>query len=94
MRTIEREIERSASFKRDYNVMKRDEYALELLEQILFLLAWDKELPKQTQDHVLIGDWVGYGECHVKPDLLLIYKKPDSNSLRLARIAPYSELCT
>jgi mRNA interferase YafQ len=33
-----------------------------------------------------------YRECHVKPDLLLIYRKSDADTLRLARLGSHSEL--
>ena len=49
-------------------------------------------LPPSNRDHALTGDWLGYRECHVKPDLLLIYKKPDDLTLRLARFRSHSEL--
>ncbi|HMU31204.1 MAG TPA: type II toxin-antitoxin system YafQ family toxin, partial [Nitrospira sp.] len=42
--------------------------------------------------HDLSGDWAGYRECHIKPDLLLIYRKSDSDTLRLARLGSHSEL--
>ncbi|MHB1231148.1 MAG: type II toxin-antitoxin system mRNA interferase toxin, RelE/StbE family [Burkholderiales bacterium] len=29
-----------------------------------------------------MDDWNGYRECHIKPDLLLIYRKPDEKTLR------------
>ncbi|MDD2719882.1 MAG: type II toxin-antitoxin system mRNA interferase toxin, RelE/StbE family [Gallionella sp.] len=38
------------------------------------------------------GDWTGYRECHVKPDILLIYLKPDLDTLRLAHFGSHSEL--
>nr|WP_312842969.1 type II toxin-antitoxin system YafQ family toxin [Klebsiella pneumoniae] len=38
------------------------------------------------------GDWAGYRECHIKPDLLLIYRKSDADTLRLARLGSHSEL--
>ena len=44
------------------------------------------------RDHALSGDWAGYRECHIKPDLLLIYRKPDADTLRLARLGSHSEL--
>jgi len=44
------------------------------------------------RDHDLIGDWAGYRECHIKPDLLLIYRKSDADTLRLARFGSHSEL--
>ncbi|MDR2030740.1 MAG: type II toxin-antitoxin system YafQ family toxin, partial [Azoarcus sp.] len=34
----------------------------------------------------------GYRECHVLPDLLLIYRKPAPDTLRLARLGSHSEL--
>ncbi|MBP9722979.1 MAG: type II toxin-antitoxin system YafQ family toxin [Gammaproteobacteria bacterium] len=41
---------------------------------MLTLLISDKILPENNYDHSLSGEWRGYRECHVKPDLLLIYK--------------------
>lgn len=38
------------------------------------------------------GDWAGYRECHLKPDLLLIYGKLGADTLRLARLGSHSEL--
>ncbi|MGA9070320.1 MAG: type II toxin-antitoxin system YafQ family toxin [Terracidiphilus sp.] len=55
-------------------------------------LANDQPLEQRLRDHDLSGDWSGYRECHVKPDLLLIYRKAEDNSLRLARLGSHSEL--
>lgn len=52
----------------------------------------DQSLEPRYRDHELSGDWSGYRECHVKPDLLLIYKKPDKDTLRLARLGSHGEL--
>jgi mRNA interferase YafQ len=35
---------------------------------------------------------VGYRECRVKPDLLLIYRKSNSDTLKLARLGSHSKL--
>jgi mRNA interferase YafQ len=56
------------------------------------LLLSDEVLPENNRDHGLSGDWSGYRECHIKPDLLLIYRKPDANTLRLARLGSHSQL--
>jgi mRNA interferase YafQ len=56
------------------------------------LLLSDQVLPKNNHDHALSGDWSGYRECHIKPDPLLIYRKPDVRTLRLARLGSHSEL--
>ena len=49
-------------------------------------------MPDGIRDHALSGNWSGYRECHIKPDLLLIYRKPDASTLRLARLGSHSEL--
>ncbi|TCK70013.1 type II toxin-antitoxin system YafQ family toxin [Lonepinella koalarum] len=42
---------------------------------VAYHLIYDKELPEKYQDHALKGEWNGFRECHIKPDLLLIYDK-------------------
>jgi mRNA interferase YafQ len=59
---------------------------------VVELLLSGQVLPEKNRDHALSGDWVGYRECHIKPDLLLIYRKPDADTLRLARLGSHSEL--
>ena len=63
-----------------------------LVSTVVTLLLLDQALPESNRDHALSGDWAGYRECHLKPDLLLIYHKPDADTLRLARLGPHSEL--
>jgi mRNA interferase YafQ len=90
-----REIERSTHFKRDYKREAKGQHRATLdddLVPILEALASDKLLEPRHHDHDLSGDWRGYRECHVKPDLLLIYKKPDKEILQLARLGSHSEL--
>jgi mRNA interferase YafQ len=62
------------------------------MPEILSLLASDIPLKEKHRDHGLGGNWKGHRECHLKPDLLLIYKKPDANVLRLVRMGSHSEL--
>jgi mRNA interferase YafQ len=49
-------------------------------------------LPNKLRDHDLIGNWSEHRECHIKPDVLLIYKKPNPEILRLARLGSHSDL--
>lgn len=62
------------------------------LRPVLMTLATDQPLDTRYRDHDLSGNWAGYRECHVKPDLLLIYCKSDADTLRLARLGSHSEL--
>lgn len=90
-----RTIERAAAFKRDYKRELKGRYRkilVDRLADILHLLAKDKALDSCYCDHSLNGNWAGYRECHIKPDLLLIYRKKDPNILRLARLGSHSEL--
>ena len=38
------------------------------------------------------GEWKDYRDCHVRPDLILIYRKPDAEHLDLVRLGSHSEL--
>jgi len=59
---------------------------------VLTALANDLPLEPRHRDHDLSGDWCGYRECHIKPDLLLIYRPTEEKVLRLARLGSHSEL--
>ena len=84
-----RTLERSSTFKSDYKRAKASSHhgkdVDSLVSAFLTSLMSDQPLPKNNRDHALRGDWVGYRECHIKPDLLLIYRKPDPDTLCLAR---------
>jgi mRNA interferase YafQ len=90
-----RTIEWTSAFRRDYERTKatprhRDIEAL--LPEIVSRLAGDNPLEQNLRDYVLGGNWKGHRECHVKPDLLLIYKKPDHKNLRLVRLGSHAQL--
>lgn len=91
-----RTIERSTAFKRDYKHIKATpRYRKDLdslLSDVLMHLIADKTLPEKYLDHSLSGEWLGYRECHLKPNLLMIYSKPNSSTIRLARLGSHSEL--
>ncbi|MCX7115129.1 MAG: type II toxin-antitoxin system YafQ family toxin [Gammaproteobacteria bacterium] len=84
-----RKIDRSTAFKRDFK--KHGDIDTALID-VLYKLIHDETLPEKYRDHGLTGNWLGYRECHIKPDLLLIYKKLDQNMLLLSRLGTHSEL--
>lgn len=49
----------------------------DLVAKIIDKLANDEVLEKKYNDHALKGEWINHRECHIRPDLLLIYKKQD-----------------
>lgn len=90
-----RTIKWSSDFKKDYRRIQTTPRYRDidiLLESVVTLLANDQPLPATFRDHTLIGDWHGYRECHLKPDLLLIYKTGETEVLRLARLGSHAEL--
>lgn len=90
-----RAIDRATSFKRDYKREAKGQHRTTMdavLTPVLVALVTDQVLDAKYRDHDLSGDWAGYRECHIKPDLLLIYRKSDPDTLRLARLGSHSEL--
>ena len=90
-----RTIERSSAFKRDYKREAKGQHRATLdadLVPILAALADDQPLKPHNRDHDLSSDWSGYRECHIKPDLLLIYRKTEADALGLARLGSHSKL--
>lgn len=87
-----REIEFTGRFKRDYKREMRSDPALaDILQPVFDLLVADAALPERLADHALSGPWKGFRDCHIKPDLVLIYEKTQG-VLSLARLGSHSEL--
>ena len=40
----------------------------------------------------MIGIWNGYRNCHIRPDLILLYRKIGEQDLELARLGSHSQL--
>ena len=83
------------NFKRDY---RREQSGVlgrrldALLLEVTELLAADSPLPSRYVDHALVGEWKDHRDCHIRPDLILIYRKPDDVTLELVRLGSHSEL--
>ena len=91
MRTISRTAQFRKDYKREAKGQHRATLDADLLAAISFL-ATDQSLPERFHDHPLTGEYTSHRECHLKPDLLLIYKKPDELTLRLVRVGSHSEV--
>lgn len=82
-------------FKRDYKREKASQRGKALdaeLAEVVKMLAADIALPRRHFDHPLSGEWRDHRDCHVRPDLVLIYRKPDDKNLDLVRLGSHSEL--
>jgi len=90
-----RDVKYTTRFQRDYKREKSGRHGKKLdalLTEVVNLLAADKPLPRRTFDHPLSGEWNDHRDCHIRPDLILIYRKPDATSLELVRLGSHSEL--
>lgn len=89
-----RTIRQTGQFKRDLKREAKGPHRNVLQEDfvvIIEMLASDKALDPKYCDHSLSGDWIDHRDCHIKPDLVLIYRKPDDVVLQLVRIGSHSE---
>lgn len=85
------EIFRTASFKKGFKKLsaKQQEEALLIIEK----LANAEVLEPKYKDHQLIGNYKNCRECHIRPDLLLIYRiKEDILELALVEVGSHAEL--
>lgn len=86
------ELDISNQFKKDFKKIARMPVP-DIVEvgYVIKQLLLETRLSDKYADHQLSGNWSGYRDCHIKPDLVIIYKinKP---MLRLARIGSHSEL--
>ena len=85
-------LEYSNQFKKDFKkVVKLTIPDVVEVGHVITTLQQGQTLAQKYVDHALTGNWLNYRDCHVKPDLVLIYKI-ESGTLKLARIGSHSEL--
>lgn len=90
-----REIIWQSAFGRDYKREKKGQHRDRLddrLQEVLECLVRDVALPAKFKDHGMAGKWKDCRNCHVWPDLVLLYRMPGDNELHLVRLGSHSEL--
>ena len=93
MRKTKYIVKPTTQFKKDFKLAMKRSMKIELLEEVIAMLAMGETLPDKHKDHALTGNWVGHRECHILPDWLLIYRIEDEVLvLTLARTGTQSDL--
>jgi mRNA interferase YafQ len=91
-----RAIDYTKQFKKDFEREKKSGvYAKkldDLLREAVELLVADKPLPERYVDHQLEKEWRDFRDCHIRPDLVLIYRKTDDDRLELVRLGSHNQL--
>ena len=102
-KAFRRDVAFTGQFKKDFKREKRGRHRTTVAAEVLAViekLADDIPLPEHMVDHALTGNWKDHRDCHVKPDLVLIYRKLDPPKARqsekpklyLVRLGSHSEL--
>ncbi|CAI3509396.1 TPA: type II toxin-antitoxin system YafQ family toxin [Streptococcus suis] len=60
-------------FRKDLKRIKKRGLSLSKLEAVLETLLKEKPLDQRYRDHALVGNYIGFRECHIEPDWLLVY---------------------
>ena len=83
----------TGKFRKDYKLAKKRGLPMEELEIVLQTLLEERPLEEKHRDHALSGNYIGFRECHIRPDWLLIYTIGHGNLiLTAARTGSHSDL--
>ncbi len=85
------EIISSSKFKKDFKTCEKRRYNMKMLKKVIDILRIPDKLPLSNRDHNLSGNYMGYKECHIAPDWLLIYRQ-NENELLLYRTGTHADL--
>ena len=87
------EVVLSNRFRKDLKLAAKRGCDLALLNSIVDRLAQGETLPAKHRDHSLTGDYIGFRECHIQPDWLLIYRtEGEALMLFLMRSGTHADL--
>lgn len=90
-----RRIEQTGQFRRDFKREAKGPHRQTLqgdFTAVISALANDLPLAEKHRDHALTGTWKDHRDCHIKPDVVLIYRKLGGDVLQLVRLGSHSEL--
>ncbi len=83
----------TSKFKKDLKRIKKRGYDISKLDDVISMLLEQKQLPASYSDHPLSGIYLGFRECHISPDWLLIYAvNNDKLILTVSRTGSHADL--
>ena len=86
-------VKTTTQFKKDFKLVQKRGLKMELLREVITVLAMGETLPEKNKDHALTGNWIGHRECHILPNWLLVYRLEDEVLvLTLTRTGTHSDL--
>ena len=86
-------VKTTSLFKKDYKLAIKRGLQIELLNDVIKTLSLGESLPVKNKDHSLTGNYLGFRECHIQADWLLVYRiEKDVLVLVLSRTGTHSDL--
>lgn len=83
----------SSHFRKDLKLAQKRGFDLKKLSSVVDRLASGESLPEKNRDHALTGQYLGFRECHIEPDWLLVYRiDGEELELFLFRTGTHSDL--
>ena len=67
------ELVTTTQFRKDLKRLRKRGADMQKLDDVLQTLCAEELLSEKYRDHALIGDYIGFRECHVAPNWLLVY---------------------
>lgn len=84
-------VRRYKQFIKDFKKTNLAESQFDKLIYFVGLLREGKELPLESRDHALRGEWEDFREFHLGGDMLIIYRV-EGDDVVLTRIGTHSQL--
>ena len=91
MRSVKFTSKFKRDLKREYKTYGKQQID-EQLDFVLSLLCLDIALPAKFKDHPLKGNYLGARDCHLRFDLVFVYRLIDNDTLRAERLGSHSEI--
>lgn len=87
------ELQITSQFKNDLKLAKKRNLDMSVLEKVVDILLKGDQLAPKYCDHCLTGNYMGFRECHLKSDWLLIYSiNNDKLILTASRTGTHADL--
>lgn len=87
------QLEQTGKFKKDIKLAKKRGLDMFLLDEVVTHLVVKGTLPQKNKPHKLTGNYIGFWECHIQPDWLLIWEQNETIRLiTLTRTGTHSDL--
>ena len=83
----------TSRYKKSLKKMLRRGKDIKKIVAVVEMLAKGETLPPKYKDHALVGDLVGFRDCHIENDWVLLYQiKDDLLILTLVSTGTHSDL--